>query len=398
MDVETIYTVSDLTDQIKDILEGSLSTVSVQGEISNFHPAASGHIYFSLKDGEASIAVVLFKGSLGRGTHPSLKMKNGLEVICHGRVSVYAPRGSYQIIAKSIEPVGEGNLQIQFENLKKKLQAEGLFAEERKRPLPEYLEKLVVITSPTGAAIRDVLAVLKRRHSGVEVMIIPSLVQGESAEKQLVEAIGIANKHKLGDVILLTRGGGSLEDLWCFNSEKLARAIVASDIPVVSAVGHEVDFTIADFVADKRAPTPSTAAEILVKERVRLLEELDDLNQRLVHHATLILKHWQMELDTHISRLKNPKDRVHELRQLFDDWMERLQVSFLHEIQRKSKQVKEIEARLGDLSPLRVLSRGYSLVLKKDGSVVMDSSQVQRGEDIRLRLAKGELGAQVTSD
>ena len=260
------YTISEITYIIQNLLENTLGRFSVKGEITNFHPAASGHIYFSLKDEKASISVALFRSTVAK--IKNIQAKNGMEVIVQGSLSVYPPRGSYQIIAQSMEAVGEGSLQAQFEELKKKLHKEGLFEEKRKRKLPSMPQKIAIITSPAGAAIQDVLTVLKRRHSGTEVLLIPSLVQGESADLEIIRGLSMANDPRINaDLILLTRGGGSLEDLWCFNSEQLARAIFESRLPIVSAVGHEVDFTIADFVADFRAPTPSAAAELIVKER-----------------------------------------------------------------------------------------------------------------------------------
>ncbi len=250
-----VISVAQLTSTIKSLLEGEVGLVTVKGEISNWRPAASGHIYFSLKDSEAVISAALFRGAAAKMKGPPIK--DGMEVICRGRISVYPPRGTYQIIVENMEPVGSGSLQAQFEALKKKLFQEGLFDSARKRKIPMLPNRIVVITSPTGAAIRDVLSVLKRRFAGVNVLILPALVQGADAPAELISALKLANEKALGDVILLTRGGGSLEDMWCFNDENLAREIFRSKIPVVSAVGHEIDFTIADFVADLRAPTPS---------------------------------------------------------------------------------------------------------------------------------------------
>jgi exodeoxyribonuclease VII large subunit len=330
-----IVTVSQLTSSIKAILEGGVGAVTVRGEISNWRPATSGHIYFSLKDAGAMIGAAFFKGAASRMR--GLSVKDGVEVICRGRVSVYAPRGTYQVIVESLEPVGAGTLQAQFEALKKKLYEEGLFDTARKRPIPLMPDRIVVITSPTGAAIRDVLSVLKRRFAGAQVLLIPALVQGEAAAPALVEALRQANEFSLGDVILLTRGGGSLEDMWCFNDETLARAIHGSRIPVVSAVGHEIDFTIADFVADLRAPTPSAAAEMLVREKQALVEAVSELEARLGHCVRQELKNTRLRLRGLVSALKNPRDRINELRLRFDDWSERLASAALASVERGAK-------------------------------------------------------------
>lgn len=388
-----VMSVGQLTHSIKAILEGSFGIVSVRGEISNFRPASSGHIYFSLKDNDATISAALFRGSAMK--QKNLVPKDGMEVICHGKISVYPPRGTYQIIVESIEPVGAGSLQAAFEMLKKKLFAEGLFDSARKRPIPAMPTKIVVITSPTGAAIRDVLSVLKRRFSGVQVLIIPALVQGDAAPPELMAAIKTANEYELGDVILLTRGGGSLEDLWCFNHEGLAREIVASKIPVVSAVGHEIDFTIADFVADLRAPTPSAAAEILVKEKTHLVDAVKDLEFRLIKSMRAELNQWKLSLQALASKLKNPKDRINDLRIRFDDWNERLISAMKRSVERRKEKLQRVEASLNALSPLRVLDRGYSLVYAQDGTLLKEASKTKAGAEIRVQFSKGSVSAEV---
>lgn len=388
-----IVSVGQLTNSIKALLEGGMGQVSVRGEISNCKPAASGHIYFSLKDSEATIAACLFRGAAMK--LKNIQLKDGMEVICHGRISVYAPRGSYQIIIESLEPVGAGSLQAAFEALKKKLFAEGLFDSKRKRPLPVMPKRIVVITSPTGAAIRDVLSVLKRRFAGVQVLLIPALVQGEAAAGELIAALKTANEHALGDVILLTRGGGSLEDLWCFNSEALAREIFQSKIPVVSAVGHEIDFTIADFVADLRAPTPSAAAEILVREKTALLDSVAELQLRLAKSMKSDLQQYRLRLQAISSKLKNPKDRINELRQRFDDWNERLAAAMQRSLERRKDRVKRLEASLEALSPLRVLDRGYSLVYASSGALLKAAENAKTGDDLTIRFSKGSVKAEV---
>jgi exodeoxyribonuclease VII large subunit len=390
---EKVVSVGQLTQSIKGLLEGGLGTVAVRGEISNWKPASSGHIYFSVKDSDASLSAALFRGAAMR-TKLAL-FRDGVEVVARGRISVYPPRGTYQIICESLEPVGAGTLQAQFEALKKKLQAEGLFALERKRSLPQLPERIVVITSPTGAAIRDVLSVLTRRFAGVKVLVVPALVQGAEAPSELCKALRIANEFNLGDVILLTRGGGSIEDLWAFNDEQLAREIYASRIPVVSAVGHEVDFTIADFVADLRAPTPSAAAEILVKEKQQIVIGLQEVQLRLVQSARQNLKRERLSLQALLSKLKNPKDRITDLRLRFDDWSERLFAAMERNIETKRQLVIRSSAKLEALSPLRVLERGYSIAFDLNGKAVRSKGDLTSGSDFRLRLKDGEVQATV---
>lgn len=390
----SVVSVSQLTASIKAVLEGGIGPVSVRGELSNCRPAASGHIYFVLKDAEATLSAALFRGAAARCKN--VQLRDGVEVICHGRLSVYPPRGSYQIIVESMEPVGAGSLQAAFEALKKKLQAEGLFDPEKKRPIPSMPERVVVITSPTGAAIRDVLSVMKRRFSGVKVLLIPAVVQGEQAPKELIRALRTANEHELGDVILLTRGGGSLEDLWCFNNEELAREIRASQIPVVSAVGHEIDFTIADFVADLRAPTPSAAAELLTREFTALIDTVQEERQRLVRCMRQQLHSALLRLQAVSGKLRNPRDRINELRQRFDDWSERLQRSARHYLEGRSREVGAAVAALRALSPVGVLERGYSLVYLPDGRLLRSATQAKTGARLAIRVADGTIGAEVS--
>lgn len=389
---DRVVTVGQLTASIKAILEGGVGTVSVRGEISNWRPAASGHIYFSLKDSEAVISAALFRGSALR-VRGIGAMRDGVEVVCRGKISVYPPRGSYQIIIESMEAVGAGGLQAKFEALKKKLQAEGLFDPARKRPIPAFPNRIVVITSPTGAAIRDVLSVLKRRFAGVNVLVIPALVQGEGAPRELIQALRTANRYRLGDVILLTRGGGSLEDLFCFNDEELAREIYNSALPVVSAVGHEIDFTIADFVADLRAPTPSAAAEMLVREQEAMLEAIGDLQLRLAQCVRQELRQAHLLLRTLVASLKNPRDRIQDLQLRFDDWSERLAAAVRRRVERARDRVQHLEGELKALSPLLVLERGYSIAFDGEGRAVRSSRQLPSGTRFELRLHDGSISA-----
>lgn len=410
----SVYTVSEINFEIKDLLEGEFARVSIQGEISNFRPAASGHIYFSLKDSECSISAALFRGSAAKIRN--IQLRDGKEVICHGRISAYPPRGSYQLIVNAIDPVGEGSLQAKFEALKKKLQSEGLFEASKKRELPKIPRKIALITSPSGAAVRDVLSVLKRRSAAFDVVVVPTLVQGEGADREIIKALKRANDKRLGaEVVLLTRGGGSIEDLWCFNSEALARAIASSRLPVVSAVGHEIDFTIADFVADYRAPTPSAAAEILTQESEVLMEMVDDLWDRLLAGMEQRLRMFKLELRTLMSSMKNPADRIRELRKQFSDWNERLlgtirrniedrsvdpilnklYLSYRNHLRDKLSSISRLEATLHALSPVSILERGYSIVMNPQGQYLRNAKEASIGEDLRIRLGKGSLLTEV---
>ena len=382
-------TVSELTSRIKGRLESEFPGVWIKGEISNYKPAASGHCYFSLKDDQATLAAAAF--GWGR-KKTSFQLKDGMEVLCHGNVSVYPQRGNYQLIVDAIEPVGAGSLQMAFEQLKEKLMKEGLFDSARKRPIPKYPSKIVVITSPQAAAFRDVLTVLKRRAPFVEVLLIPSLVQGEDAPAKLIQALKVANHYRLGEVILLTRGGGSIEDLWSFNHEGLARAIVASEIPVISAVGHEVDFTIADFVSDLRAPTPSAGAEILTGLWVELRERTRQLEQRLAMSLKRDLQMKRRILETLSARMKSPKDRLREQIQRLDEIEAALARGIGLLIERRKMHLERLMTKLHALSPLNVLSRGYALVQLESGKVIRSAKEVKQGDSLTLRFSDGEVG------
>jgi len=379
------FSVSEVTFRIKRSLEQDFTEIWVKGEISNLKPASSGHVYFSLKDDGASLSVAAFGWARKKVT---FELKDGLEVLCRGNISVY-PRGNYQLLVDTIEPVGAGALQLAFEQLKQKLRSEGLFESKRKRPLPLYPKKIVVITSPQAAALRDVLTVLKRRAPFVEVILIPALVQGESAPDKLIQALKIANHHKLGEVILLTRGGGSIEDLWSFNHEELARTIAASAIPVISAVGHEVDFTIADFVADLRAPTPSAGAELITKSWMELKEKSRELRERLIMalKRDVLLK--RRTLETLRARLKSPRDQLREKSQRLDEVSASLERSIRLLLERRQMQVERLASKLNALSPLNVLSRGYALVQTGERQVVRSAKSVEKQQKLFLRFSDG---------
>jgi exodeoxyribonuclease VII large subunit len=382
-------TVSELTAKIKGVVEPAFPQIWVQGEISNYRPAASGHIYFSLKDSGATIAAAAFGWGGRSRSKGGFEPRDGMQVLCRGRVSIYAPRGSYQLTVEQMEPLGAGALQLAFEQLKGRLAAEGLFDAARKRPLPAFPRRIAIVTSPSGAAIRDMLTVLARRAPQVSVLVVPAIVQGDGAPAQLVRGLEAANRLRLGDVVVLARGGGSIEDLWCFNDEGLARAIARSELPVVSAVGHEIDFTISDFVSDLRAPTPSAAAEVLTGHWVDVARRVREARERLrlAMGRDLTLRR---QLLTHTSaRLVSPRERLREQAQRCDELSMRLERAIRLGLERRRALLGNATGKLDALSPLRVLERGYALV-RSGSSVVRSAAEVHAGQELRIRFHDGE--------
>jgi exodeoxyribonuclease VII large subunit len=378
--------VTELTTQIRGVLEPMLNDVWVMGEISNFRPAASGHIYFSLKDQNATISAAIF----GWGARKKkFDLKDGMQVLCHGRVTVYAPRGSYQITVDQVEPLGAGALQLAFDQLKAKLAADGLFEISRKRKLPAFPTRIAIVTSPSGAAIQDMLNILTRRAPHVRVTIIPAVVQGDSAAGQIMRGLELANQHRLGDVVVLARGGGSIEDMWCFNDENLARAIAASRLPVVSAVGHEIDFTISDFVADLRAPTPSAAAEILTGHWVEVIGKLKDAQIRLIQAISRDIAMRKTLLSHITARVISPKDRLREQAQRLDELSMRLERAFEVRLEKRRSFLEQLMGKLDALSPLKVLERGYAIVRDTPGKVIRSAGQIQDGQDLQITFSDG---------
>jgi exodeoxyribonuclease VII large subunit len=408
-----ILSVSDVNKAVKTTLESQYRLLWVKGEISNFKAHTSGHFYFSLKDSKAQINAVMFRG-FNQGM--TFRPKDGMEVIIRGKITVYEPRGNYQIFCELMEPVGAGALQLQFEQLKQKLHAEGLFDPKRKRAIPTLPQHVAVVTSPTGAAIRDILNVLGRRFKGLRVTVVPTVVQGEAAAPKIVAAIQLAQKMTDVDVMIVGRGGGSIEDMWCFNHEAVARAIAASRIPIISAVGHEIDFTIADFVADLRAPTPSAAAELVCRnaaeivERIALLER--NLLRNLRHRFTLL----RQKLAHAGKRLVDPKRRLQDLAIRCDEMEQRLTLALERQLERKRSRVElvhgrlpapmqrrlwrlqggvaEFAAKLDALSPLKVLDRGYSIVTSGP-DVVRSYENLKIGERLNVRFLKGNAEVEV---
>lgn len=435
-----IYTVSRLNSEVRLTLELQFQQLWLVGEVSNFVAAASGHWYFSLKDQAAQVKVAMFKQA---NRYATVRPQNGQQVLIRARISVYEPRGEYQLLAEFIEPAGAGLLKQQFEQLKAKLAAEGLFAPERKRPLPANPRRVGVITSPTGAAVRDIITVLARRAPGIELIIYPCQVQGETAAAQLRNMLSTAIRRNEVDVLIIGRGGGSIEDLWCFNDEALARAVADCPIPIVSAVGHEIDFALTDFVADVRAATPSAAAELVSPDQSQYLVALTQLQQRLSRavrrqlaqqqprllqlqqrlqqlHPQRRLEQQQQRLDElqlrlqqrmqqhlqtarrqhsylqqslqHLSPAKAIKQQQLQLQQL----AKRLQQAQQQQLKYSSQQLARLSAQLHTVSPLATLARGYSISFDSQQQALTSSAQLKVGDAINTRLAQGSFSAVVT--
>ena len=388
-----ILTVSQLTSRIKDLLEGAFPEVWVEGEISNLTAPQSGHIYFTLKDEQCQVRAVLFRSSQ---RHLKFMLEHGMQVICRGRIGVYEPRGEYQVIVEYVEPKGLGALQKAFEALKGRLEQEGLFSLERKKPLPVLPRRIGIVTSPTGAAIRDILRVIRRRHPRIEVLIYPVPVQGADAAPAIVEAVQYFNREGHVDVMIVGRGGGSLEDLWAFNEESVARAIAASRIPVISAVGHETDYTIADFVADLRAPTPSAAAEMVVESEAHLREAVTSLRARLVTCMEQRIAQYRDRVNHAVRMLGDPRRALEQYVQRVDELLRRLGLGLRHHVRRDRALLTSMAGALDHLNPLGILSRGYSVTRRMpDGAILKDAAQVKPGDAISTLLHKGAVVSRV---
>ena len=390
---DPIFSVSEITEAVRDVIESGFRHVAVRGEISNFRPAASGHLYFSLKDAGALLSAAAFSAA----RRPwRAHLVEGQEVICIGRLSLYAPRGSYQLIVENVEPLGKGALQIQFEKLKAKLLKEGLFESNLKRPLPSLPKRVAVVTSPTGAAVHDFIAVLRKRAPQVQVTVVPAVVQGEGAPASLRTALQRADELSLGEVIVLTRGGGSFEDLFAFSDEALARAIRETSVPVISAVGHEVDFSISDFVADVRAPTPTAAAEILTVQWVRQSDQVKHLLFQLRTSMFHILGAHSRKLSLLQARLRSPLDRLREQAQRLDELDRRMQRVIQNILFHAQQRIENRAAKLDALSPLKVLSRGYAMVLDTHSQVISSAQKLEPGDRVDLRFSDGSCSATIT--
>jgi exodeoxyribonuclease VII large subunit len=429
-----IYTVSSLTEEIRHLMEGRFDFIWLEGEISNFRAPSSGHYYMSLKDEKAQIRAVMFRP---QARFLKFIPEDGMKVIVQGRLGIYEPRGEYQIVLDYLEPLGVGALALALEQLKRKLAGQGLFDQEIKRPLPYLPQRVAVITSPTGAAVRDFLRVIHRRFPNIEVIVVPVKVQGDEAASEIVEALRVVNQTLPVDVIVLTRGGGSLEDLWAFNQEEVALAIRSSAIPVVSAVGHEIDVTISDLAADLRAPTPSAAAELLVVEKHLLVERLREVGQRIAMGQKALLGDLMRRVQILAKGLRDPRRRLADLWLRLDEMDERLHRSLRMSIREKRgllasesralilnaptqrvaalaqrvefqmrslvllvfRRIKDLRMglslkaeKLKDVSPMTILARGYSITRRvPEGTILKGASGVERGERVSVTLSRGEL-------
>jgi len=390
-----IYSVSEITREIKVLLEGRFPGVWVEGEISNIRRPGSGHTYFTLKDEGSQLQAVIYRS---QNVRIPFELKDGMQVVALGDVSVYAKGGRYQLTVSELEPRGLGALQLAFEQLKARLAKEGLFDTARKRAIPLLPERIGIVTSPSGAAIRDILNVIQRRFANVRILISPVRVQGETAAMEIAEAIDSFNARGDADVLIVTRGGGSIEDLWAFNEEPVARAIARSRIPVISAVGHEIDYTISDFIADLRVPTPSAAAELVVAKKSELHEKISMFRSALITGIRSRLEQLRnrVRLCEGSYFLQAPENAVRQYQQLLDELLGRLKRSFHHMVEISRTRLQAVAGKLESLNPLSILSRGYSVVVReRDGAVVCDASEVEVGERVRARLRRGGFVATV---
>ncbi len=393
-----VYSVGAVTAYIKGRLEADLTLQNLwlEGEISNWKPAPSGHIYFTLKDSEASIRCILWRSTVQRLSY--LPARDGEAILAHGRVSIYEPQGQYQFYVDELEPVGLGALHAQFEQLKTRLAEEGLFDPARKRPLPLFPRRIGLVTSPIGAALRDILNVLRRRYPLVEVILSPTQVQGDEAPPQIVSALQAVGQVEGVDVIILTRGGGSLEDLWAFNDERVARAVAASPVPVVCGVGHETDFTIADFVADLRAPTPSAAAELATPDRGELARRVAHYWSRLAAaiDETVARQRRQLAGEARALRRLSPQAWIDGRRQRVDDLSRTAQATIAHRLSLAHARLDGLGLRLSALNPAATLARGYAIVRRADdGRVVVSVGQVSSGDRLAVQVSDGQFDSTV---
>jgi exodeoxyribonuclease VII large subunit len=389
-----VLTVSQLNNILKNLVESAFQTVYVEGEISNLRTYSSGHVYFILKDEKAQIKGIIFRETINK---LKFELKDGLKIICYGRIDYYIVRGEVNLVVYEIIPKGIGELQLAFEQLKKKLEQEGLFDIKRKKKIPMLPQKIGVVTSPDGAAIRDILTVIRRRFANVEILLYPVKVQGETAKDEIAEGIRFLNENfPYLDVLLVGRGGGSIEDLWAFNEEVVARAIAASKIPVISCVGHEIDYTIADYVADLRAPTPSAAAELVVKSKEELKHKIENYAIRLVQNVKQVINFYKNRIQQIATRriFVSPQvfyeDKIKELL----DIEKKMYIFVKHFFEVNTQKISLYKEKLNLLSPLNVLSRGYAIVWYKN-NIVKDVNMLKLNDEVKVQLYKGEFVSEV---
>ena len=390
---EVIYSITELNQMVQNLLEDAFLPLWIEGEISNFACPSSGHWYFSLKDKNAQVRCALFQG---RHRYKDLQPKDGMQVLVRAKISLYPARGEFQLIVDQMELAGEGALRKAFEQLKAKLAAEGLFENCHKKSLPKFPKTIGVITSETGAALRDICVILKRRFASIAIIIYPCLVQGKTAAAQITAQIQCANQRQECDVLILARGGGSLEDLWCFNEESVARAIFNSALPLISAIGHETDFTIADFVADHRAATPSMAAQLASPDRQEYQSILTKTTQRLINTIHHVINRYHQRLENLGKRLRHPRQRLQDNAQRLDDLTQRLTVSMKTQLEMRQQKLSGLSRTLHAVSPLASLARGYAVIKNvKTKKIIRKISDVTIGDQVVAEIANGKLLCQV---
>lgn len=396
MEEQRVFSVTEVNGYIKNLIDGTpmLNGLLIRGELSNYKIYPSGHHYFTLKDDECALRCVMFRGAAGK---LRFRPESGMKVVVFGRISVFPRDGAYQLYCTQMNADGIGDLYVAFEQLKEKLFQEGLFDEAHKKPLPKYPQRIAVVTSSAGAAVHDMIRILRHRYPIAKILLLPVRVQGVEAPPEIAGAIRYANRWRLADVLITGRGGGSIEDLWAFNDERVARAIYASEIPVISAVGHEPDVTIADFVADRRASTPSNAAEIAVPDMGELLHYLQSSQMRLLQGESNLLDREKQRLGTWMNKrvLTDPMAFVQDRRLQLDFVQQKLGNAAARQLDGDMRRFAQLTAKLDALSPLKVLGRGYAMAQDEKGSVLKSSDQVQVGERIRVKLAQGSLQCSV---
>lgn len=389
-----IYSVSELTGQIKDILERTFRDLWVQGEVSNFRVSPYGHYYFTLKDESAQLRCFCHKKDM---RFYKFRPEDGLQVTVRGALSVYEPRGEYQFVVSYLEPAGYGALQVAFEQMKERLRKEGLFAAEHKKPLPLLPRRIGLVTSPRGAVIADMIRILRRRFEGLHLILYPVRVQGEGAAEEIAAGVEYFNRARAAEVLILARGGGSIEDLWAFNEEAVARAIYTSKIPVISAIGHETDFTIADFVADVRAATPSAAAEIVIARKDEFQQNIATLEHKLANSLRYRILHARQRLTALLAHrgFRRLEAFLHEQAQRADELHTRLRQALQLSLSRAKHRLEVLVGQLEQLSPLKILERGYAIVFDAQGNIIKHAAGVKLGDLIEVQLARGRLAATV---
>lgn len=391
---QTVYSVGQLNGQIRQILQSAFPSVQVAGEITNLSCPQSGHLYFTLKDVDSAIKAVVWRNVAGR---LRFAPKDGMQVLCQAGLDVYSPRGDYQLIVNRMDRQGEGALQVALRKLQQKLQDEGVFDSERKRPLPRFPRRIAVVTSPSGAALRDFLEVVRRRWAAVQVIIVPTRVQGIDVGGEIAKAIQSADRIPAIDAIVVTRGGGSLEDLWGFNDEQVVRAIYAAGVPVISAVGHEIDVTLSDMAADRRALTPTEAGELLVPDMLEVRERLTAAGQQLWSRMRSRVGHCRQRLAglAESRQFRDPFQMLRERERRLDELQQRAARAMQNEMEHKRSRLASMAGQLESLSPLQVLARGYALAQDTNGTIVRSAGELHRGDEILVRLSQGRVTATV---